>query len=509
MSIVSWNINKGLINKLKQWYDIDTSSSPLQTLSKYHIILLSETDIKNKRHLPHIESYFPNHKLLNNTQHQGLIILISNAISHLVEWTKNGSPFSYTWMKINQPVHPIHLCFLYAKHNNSLQFEDVNIDITQIPSDQPIILLGDLNAWTNDNIEDTNNENIFPRVTKCKHQTNQNGRDLLSLCKDQSLTIWNGRFGDQGSCTWHSVKTSKKGPDKGKTTIQESLLDYVITSNSLLSKGSFSLLPEYPDSDHTPISFKLAGLAVKKVKSARHHTFPDRSSPSFKQLFQDLSSEPIVIALEDPPSALLSKLTKHIHSADLRCNKALSKMNPEKPWFSDSLRDIWNEKLRLRSEMLNDPSLASAYKNISRNFKRAYRKAKEKYEKALFYTHSNDTRSLINTCALTKKVQKRNKHKLQPRPPDRALKDHLTNLYYAPNIPQLHMPSNLKSSPPSIKDAKLCNLVTTYEVTRAINQTKEDSASGRDGIRPVHLKLLTNHHDYIASFFNKILDTKE
>ena len=127
-----------------------------------------------------------------------------------------------------------------------------------------ILLCGDMNSRTSTNVDyviDDNNvhmpmlpddyivdTNLVPRCSQDKGHTNNNGLLLLDLCKQSSLRILNGRFGEDKGLGRYTFVGSRGS----------SVVDYVLSSQNLLSYIDKFVVGE-PNimSDHCLVSFSL------------------------------------------------------------------------------------------------------------------------------------------------------------------------------------------------------------------------------------------------------------
>jgi exonuclease III len=133
----------------------------------------------------------------------------------------------------------------------------------KIKHDANIILCGDFNARTgveddfisNDSIDHIfnnsfgdwyNNDNFFKKRASKDKVVNSNGRDLLTLCKNQNIHILNGRTkGDKlGNYTFIGAQ--------GK-----SLIDYLIVSSSLFDHVNEFAVDIKTESDHMPLKWSI------------------------------------------------------------------------------------------------------------------------------------------------------------------------------------------------------------------------------------------------------------
>ena len=88
----------------------------------------------------------------------------------------------------------------------------------------------------------------MPRFSLDSQTINTHGHELLHLCKNSSIRILNGRYGNHksiGKCT--CMKTNGK-----------SLIDYILCSYGLLQNHfDFKIHNKLPESDHGAISVSL------------------------------------------------------------------------------------------------------------------------------------------------------------------------------------------------------------------------------------------------------------
>ena len=268
MNVLSWNIGRGLCQKLQDSEFVDF-------ILKYDIIALYECWISPEDvvHLDGYESFlFPR----RYGKGGGIVIFCKQDIAKHVHIVDNFFD-SIIWMKL-QPSNliskPVFIAFSYLPPENSIFYTRNDIDLFQSIEDSVsnykkqgyVYIAGDLNARCgdrNDFIDDImlsrNISNLLqPLINYDSDEimnrksmdisVNQFGRKLISLCKTTGLRIVNGRHHEDpnGSITFF-------GPNG------MSLIDYLLTESSHFknilnfSSGIFTTF-----SDHAPVYFKLS-----------------------------------------------------------------------------------------------------------------------------------------------------------------------------------------------------------------------------------------------------------
>ena len=180
-----------------------------------------------------------------------------------------------------------------SNHVRHDAFELLQNDIAVIPLEAEILVCGDHNAHTNiepdyfdcdwgignteldDIVSSTYNDrlqlikcmyegNRLDRFSKDARPVNNNGRQLLDICKTSGLVIVNGRLGND------------KGIGRATRVMgnHSSVVDYVIATPKLFEQiRHFEIHDKLPESDHLPMTFSIKCNGAHSVKD--HPSVPN------------------------------------------------------------------------------------------------------------------------------------------------------------------------------------------------------------------------------------------
>ena len=203
----------------------------------------------------------------------GMLIWFKTNLIHSIDIVKKGD-FSI-WLKIKKGTfsveEDVYLCATYIHPSESPYFKEESFsmledEISQYQAHGKVVICGDLNARTATAPDYINNQgdkhitdiNIamptYPPRQNYDQITNQNGRQLLQLCRSLGLAITNGRL-------W--------GDSYGRYThcshLGSSTVDYMLTDIDPVHLKAFTVSPQTPISDHSRIT-----LYIKQTQA--HHT---------------------------------------------------------------------------------------------------------------------------------------------------------------------------------------------------------------------------------------------
>ena len=277
LKFLCWNV-RGLSD-----FKIDQHHVLLQ---QYDFICLTEvwSSEFSEFSLEGYESYnFPRKKIHENARRPsgGIYLFINRTLLKGIDvafrkrewivWCKLSKDFFN--FKYDLYVASIYIPPIDSNHAIDEPFSIIESDITSLPPDGDILLLGDHNARTGGLTDfalshDTNAAPFnYPSVrlrddiaTEALHGSgrihrvsrdrisNAYGRDLISLCHGTSLLIMNGRVPGNSDVAFTCECNSK-----GNSTV-----DYFVGSASLLPDCvSLKVHPKFPESDHRPLSLSL------------------------------------------------------------------------------------------------------------------------------------------------------------------------------------------------------------------------------------------------------------
>ena len=441
LSIVGLNIN-GLASKV--------SLGILEKfLDNFDIACLSETKINDidENMLPNFHPYVLERK---NKSHKfggihGICVLVKKHLVRFISVVSVTSNENVLWFKLDKGAYnyeciigAIYLPYEGSPFYSSDIFDTLAEDILCLESvyNLPIMIIGDCNARTgttddfitledsvaaNCGLNDVDNllfdvksklENIgittkrFSEDKKC----NNNGLNLIELCKSLNITIVNGRFGkDKGV-----GKFTCQSHNKGFSTI-----DYAIASPSMLpyiSDFYVDLLDKCLSDCHSPICLTLnfeteAHDTVRSIEHLKTNDLSDIEDVKHKQSAEHLITKWNILMAPDYKSSFDSSAIEHLSNqldmlqeehmsqddvdsltkslCDIYINPAIAsgiakytkstrgvrhkvkKLNGANPWFNKECLDHRSEyfqfKNNLRKKHIDMPKLelktkAKAYK---------------------------------------------------------------------------------------------------------------------------------------------------
>jgi hypothetical protein len=208
----------GGVNKL------ETGVQILEMFQGVDLVLLTETLHFPNQQLPHVEGFdlltIARTVQLGRTKaikHSGGVVVYfrSHLSPNLSQW-KERNHDSYLWLRVKRSVAPdLFLCVVYAapvgsKHENESLFQNLVGNIVEVQTLRGIVLMGgDFNARTTtlSNTIDTSDlcellqapelaKTEQPNIVTKRHNRDASvsgwGRELLDLCCDVGLLIFNG-----------------------------------------------------------------------------------------------------------------------------------------------------------------------------------------------------------------------------------------------------------------------------------------------------------------------------
>ena len=240
-------------------------------IKNHDIILFSETKLQR---IP--QSEFPDYDIFTfkqKTRLHGLALLIKNG---LFKYTKklNATSKCVLWVIVGSSERNIHFIVgsVYipgydSKFSDHNDFGYISEDILTLGSKYncPFVLIGDFNARSgnlngfNDPVLCDTNQMVHTVRSSKDNKIDTYGRNLIKMCNDVNLKIVNGGFGSDsgiGNYTCHK---------KRYTTINESVVDYCLVSDSMLSciaDFSVDTFDRCMSDVHSPICLKLKNVPI-------------------------------------------------------------------------------------------------------------------------------------------------------------------------------------------------------------------------------------------------------
>ena len=281
MTFTSWNV-RGLA----------TSLPVLKTVAPLtDVFLLSETWCETPSEVPMLPGYscipvcrpWKHHAAARASG--GLVCYVRECLSHHLTMWKAASDGSYMWLRLEKQAgfeRDLFICLAYICPETSTHYDHplaldafncLTEDIAEIyTKGGEVLLTGDFNARTaakddfilREVYESVLSANV-PQFTEAYSdpvqrvsadlQCNNFGKQLLNLCQDTGLLIYNGRMrGDEaGKSTCHASNGS-------------SVVDYFIGNANMIRHDSLMHVQELqPESDHCPLT-----LAVHLLGQVHH-----------------------------------------------------------------------------------------------------------------------------------------------------------------------------------------------------------------------------------------------
>ena len=215
-------------------------------LEKFDIICLSETKLYN---IPPGE--FPNYDIISLKQKSslhGISIIIRSGLFPYVKKVSSTTSKCVLWVLVGSSnkdftflVGSVYIPGEGSKFSDKHDFEQICEDITALSTKYacPLVLMGDFNSRTGtlcdfydafENFSDTelkqntNSQGIVTDRYNSDKKVDTHGRNLIKMCRDFSLNIVNGRFGND----------KKEGKFTCLKPTGHSVVDYAVVSNCLL-----------------------------------------------------------------------------------------------------------------------------------------------------------------------------------------------------------------------------------------------------------------------------------
>ena len=304
---------------------------------------------------------------------------------------------------------------------------DLSLDIFSIKADYnlPIVLIGDFNGRTGvlndvmlletddkldldnydypDILNTFNSLNIPVQRTNMDKNTNNNGNQIIEMCKLTELCILNGRFGADKNV--------------GKTTFDNvSTIDYAMCSPNLfanITEFSIDTFDRLLSDKHSPINLTINVDNTKISKQMPNNINDNRGSPivekvkwndsreeDYEKAFDMNEINSLDLNLDNIMTNVITsdnieEISKKLNNILLEPAKSVGmckKSNPsskpkktknDKPWFNNdcknSKRTYWKFK---RSLPKTSNTENTTLKNLAKQHKKLIRQVKRKYDKA-------------------------------------------------------------------------------------------------------------------------------
>jgi exonuclease III len=265
----------------------------------------------------------------------------------------------------------------------------------------------------------------MPRFSEDSKCLNIHGRELLLLCKNTSIRMLNGRYGNDkstGKCT--CIKPNGK-----------SLIDYILCSDGLLqNQFNFKIHSKQPESDHVPISVSLYvnNIVVDKPQEGDiyqcfrwdqtkihniKYTLSDLENPHLQKLLDSMvmnsGSDQVACCLD---AYILDALQKNIKLKQSRNRNNF----PANKWYDGDCKQA-------RQAVKNLDTNTNDYLNAEREYKRIVQ-SKQRQHKCQVINSLNTEKDTSKTWKILHDLKPK-EAKSPPIPPN-SFKDHFDSISY-------------------------------------------------------------------------------
>ena len=549
INIGSWNIHgitsRLLGNKLKQ-------PDVLDIIKKHDFFSIVETHA-------HINSelVIPDYKCLKSRfrpqsktkYHGGISVFVKDSLKDLISYVPRNNE-NILWCKLKKCYFhndkDIFLGTVYfspekmEKQSNTNYIDELDEDLLYFSQRGDVILQGDFNARTGhlqETIDNVRNMDSFlslpdtlseePRVTRrnsCDGHVDNRGKQLTDSCLANDLLIVNGRI--IGDSLGHKTCFQNNG---------SSLVDYIITTNTLFSKLQFmrvgNLLPHISDHAHITYSIALKSHTPSKNQSINHghllnyklcwrESTPGKitkclNSPELAAKIQnieenskDMHPEKILSEFEDMAFQILND------AGAVKTIKTTTKNTAKNEWF-DNECEMAKENLlnlgRLRTRLPDNANIRLGLNASRRMFRKLLRRKKYKYQNRkyddLCKLKSENPKDFWRAA---KKLKITKDTKNQPAVDIQTFYDYFKKLNESSkndtiaNNDLTHRCNNDNTNETGILDFQF----TEDEIKNGIKTLKNGKSPGKDLISNEFLKLAQESLvGIIAAIFNSVLTT--
>ena len=451
IKIAAWNIHGLNQDKLS-----DVLLGPF--LKTFDIICLTETwsepnqsfNIENYEYFSFARQY-KHSRAWRPAGGQG--IFVHKRIKEGVELVKNCDDI-IVWITLKRSffniLNDVAIGSIYIYPEGSLctdedQFDIIQRDLWNLPSDVDYLLIGDTNSRTNlevdwieemngndgplSNLVDNNPYNqesvfnylkerdMFDRKSLDRRPINKHGSSLINLCKTNNLFILNGRFNIQDLGFHSRIDTTGS-----------SLVDLVLTTpNTHKLINDFKIGQKYPESDHLPVLLSLKlNPKTSEIKCASVNW-----APMFKFIWQkpDLERLKQILGDYDSQNAKIpfNNAMVDLHNVNFvteafinyfmqACKRTCSwkKAQPRiknKPhWFDTECKDKRKEVISLNRDISNHEgrhnitSMCKQYRALKQKKKRYYQKIRSEELESAYKTDRTQMWRLLSKLSNNKHI---------------------------------------------------------------------------------------------------------
>ena len=172
ISIASWNVN-GIIHRPDKVNQVFKTDEPdfLHYINKHHIVGLLETKIGTSEKITingYVTEQIGRKISTNGRYYGGICIAIKNSIAAGVSVLKNNGETEFLWARLDKDFFNInrdlYVCFFYASPEKGTKnfgievYDRIIDDVAEYCSQGKCLILGDMNAHTNENPDFINND---------------------------------------------------------------------------------------------------------------------------------------------------------------------------------------------------------------------------------------------------------------------------------------------------------------------------------------------------------------
>ena len=490
------------------------------------------------------ELIIPSIKLPGVTQGRdsgGMLIWYRSNIAHAINVAKTGQ--FYTWLEINKTVTAteknIFLCATYippaeSPYFNEDSFSILEEDINDFQSQGSVLLCGDLNARTGEELDTLNSQGdkhlpggdvlhtpIHTQRLNYDKTTNKSGTHLLHLCRTLGLFLVNGRL---------------RGDSYGRYTYSSSFgsstVDYFLTDLNPNSLRAFTVSPLSPLSDHSKITLYLNRAMPNQEASKQTQLHSFRNMYRWKQNSKDtylstISQQKIQVLLDkflatpfphnsEGTNLAVDKLNRIFEVSATLSNLKTTQRKAKRPhatekWFDNDCKKLRKELRILSNQKHRDAdneNIRHLYHEKLKQYRNTLRKKKEQNTKIQL----REIEESLESNHFWKHWNTLNKSYHQ----ELAIQNgdvwinHFSNLFsnINKNQEQNALSDKLKVLESTIKDYQnpLDSPITLAELLDQIQNLKPQKACGVDGILNEMIRY-TDHKFKLAilKLFNIIL----
>ena len=529
-------------------------------IKKYDIALFGETKLQR---IPQTE--FPDYDIFSmkqKTRLHGLSLLVKTGLFNYTKKINGTSPcvlwvlFGSSERNLNFIVGSVYIPGYDSKFGDSNDFVLICEDILTLHEKYncPFILMGDFNARSG-NLDSFNHSAIHnsslpplaPRFSQDK-KVDTYGRNLIKLCKDLNMRIANGTVGSDrgiGNFTCHK---------KNRSTVNESVVDYCLVSESLLpciSEFYVDTFDRCMSDVHSPICLGVKNVPVVKNdinfsnENGEKILFKSKWNPesktdyqnsfiendigelSDKILAQQLSGNPTKADIENLVTDLTSVIVKPAKKVGL-CKKISSKnsrprKSPNQSWFNsecekrrkkffEAKNDLRKAKMQEKKDNCGENVRKSVeceekmdqegkeYKKYISMHQKEFTKELHKNLRELHRHHPKEYWNILKKCDGTKKSE--------PKVSMSEFENHFKNLNQTDNTnnTQTHDFDPGSIDPSTIQEFNLD--FTIEEITKNISDLNNNKSEGLDFVKNEYIKNCPpTVVELIVKIFNLILRT--